>query len=108
MKVLEISFYVLNFVNIIYEKTFKKSFIKVDIFDCELLWLKNIQYSDTLYDSRFDQWKKFVKFIHRYSNLTSTRVRKVRFQIFQKILCSPGDRRAKYLMDPPVSLAFKL
>ena len=40
-EVLNISFYVLKFLNIIYEKTFKKSFIKVDnIFDCELLWLK--------------------------------------------------------------------
>ena len=38
MKVLQISFYLLKFVNIIYQKTFKKSLIKVNnIFDGELL-----------------------------------------------------------------------
>ena len=43
MKVLKISFYALKFVRIIYEKTFKKSLIKKDnIFDCELLWLKDM------------------------------------------------------------------
>ena len=67
MKVLEISFYVLNFVNIIYEKTFKKSFIKVDIFDCQLLWLKNIKYSDTLYDSRFDVYQTKKSSISHFS-----------------------------------------
>ena len=59
MKVLKINFYVLKFVNIIYEKTFKKSLIKVDsISDWELLWLKDIQYSYIIYDSRSDEWKK--------------------------------------------------
>ena len=59
MKVSKISFYVLKFVNMIYQKTFKKSLIKIDnIFNCELLWSKDIQYSDIIYDSRFDQWKK--------------------------------------------------
>ena len=44
MKVLRISFYVLKFVKIIHENTFKKSLIKVDnIFDRELLWLKDTQ-----------------------------------------------------------------
>ena len=53
----------MKFVNIIYEKIFKKSLIKVgNIFDCESLWLKDIQYSDIIYDSRFDQWKKSLNF----------------------------------------------
>ena len=56
MKLLKISFYVLKFVNIIYMKTLKKYLIKIDnIFDCELLWLKDIQYGDIIYDRRFDQ-----------------------------------------------------
>ena len=59
IKVLKISFYVFKFVNIIYQKTFKKPLIKINnIFDGELLWLRDIQYSDIIYDSRFDQWKK--------------------------------------------------
>ena len=45
--------------NIIYQKTFEKSLIKINnIVDCELLWMKNIQYSGIIYDSRFGQWKK--------------------------------------------------
>ena len=56
IKVLKISFYVLKFVNIIYQKTFKKPLIKINnIFDGELLWLRDIQYSDIIYDSRFEQ-----------------------------------------------------
>ena len=40
IKVLKISFYVLKFVNIIYQKTFKKPLIKINNnFDGELLWL---------------------------------------------------------------------
>ena len=63
-KVLKISFYVLKFVNIIYLKTFKKSVIKINnIFDGELLWLKDIQYSDIIYNSRFDQWKKSLNLL---------------------------------------------
>ena len=43
IKVLKISFYVLKFVNIIYQKTFKKPLIKINnIFDGELLWLRDI------------------------------------------------------------------
>ena len=43
----------------IYEKIFKKSLIKVDnIFDCELLWLKDNPYSDIIYESYVHQWKK--------------------------------------------------
>ena len=58
MKVLKISFYVMKFVSIIYEKTFKKSLIKVDsVFDYELLWLKDIQYSGIIYLCHFEQWK---------------------------------------------------
>ena len=58
IKVLKISFYVLKFANITYQKTFKKSLIKINnILGGELLWLKDIQYSDIIYDSRFDQWK---------------------------------------------------
>ena len=62
--VLKISFYVLKSVKIIYQKTFKKPLIKTNsIFDGELLWLKDIQCSDIIYDhfshyGRFDQWKK--------------------------------------------------
>ena len=45
--------------SIIYQKTFKKPLIKTNnIFDGELLWLRDIQYGDIIYDSRFDQWKK--------------------------------------------------
>ena len=56
-----ISFYVLKFVNIIYQKSFKKALIKIsNIFDGELLWLRDIQYSNIIYDSRFDQWKKLL------------------------------------------------
>ena len=58
MKALKIRFYVLKLVNIIYQKNFKKSLIKINnIFDGKLLWFKDIQYSDIIYDSRFDQWK---------------------------------------------------
>ena len=64
IKVLKISFYVLKFVNIIYQKTFKKSLIKINnIFDGELLWLKDIQYSDIIYNSPFDQWKKSMNLL---------------------------------------------
>ena len=57
-KVLKISFYVLKFANVIYQTAFKKPLIKINnIFDGELLWLKDIQYSYIIYDSRFDQWK---------------------------------------------------
>ena len=74
MKVLKISLYVLKFVNIIYQKTFKKSLVKVDnIFDCELLWLKDIQYSDIIYDSCFDQWKKSLNLFTDNQNVTRTR-----------------------------------
>ena len=49
----------MKFVNIIYQKTFKKLLIKINnIFDGELLWLRDIQYKYIIYDSRFDQWKK--------------------------------------------------
>ena len=58
IKVLKISFYVLKFVNIIYQKTFKKPLIQISIFDGELLWLRDSQYKDIIYDTRFDQWKK--------------------------------------------------
>ena len=58
IKVLKISFYVLKFVNIIYQKTFKKPLIQINIFDGELLWLRDSQYKDIIYDTRFDQWKK--------------------------------------------------
>ena len=55
IKVLKISFYVLKFMNIIYQKNFKKPLIKINnIFNGELLWLRDIQYKD----SRFDKWKK--------------------------------------------------
>ena len=58
MKVLKISFNVLKFVNVIYEKRVKKSLIKVDnIFDYELLLQKDIQYSGIIYLSQFEQWK---------------------------------------------------
>ena len=41
--------------NIIYQKNFKKPLIKINnIFNGELLWLRDIQYKD----SRFDKWKK--------------------------------------------------
>ena len=57
-KVLKISFYVLKFVNVIYEKSYKKSLIKLDnIFDYDLLWLKDIQYSGIIYLSHFEKWK---------------------------------------------------
>ena len=47
IKVLKISFYVLKFLNIIYQKTFKKSVIKINnIFDGELLWLRHTQCKD--------------------------------------------------------------
>ena len=56
IKVLKISFYVLKLVNIIYQKTFKKPLIKINnIYGGELLWLRDIQYSGIIYDSRFDQ-----------------------------------------------------
>ena len=72
---LKISLYVLKFVNIIYQKTFKKSLIKVDIiFGCELLWLKDIQYSDIIYDSRFDQWKKQLNLFTDNQGVTRTRL----------------------------------
>ena len=58
IKVLKIRFYVLKFVNIIYQKTFKKPLIQINIFDGELLWLRDSQYKDIIYDTRFDQWKK--------------------------------------------------
>ena len=59
IKVLKISFHVLKFVNIIYQKTFKKALIKINnIFDGELLSLRDIQYGGIIYDSRFDRWKK--------------------------------------------------
>ena len=46
----------MKFVNIIYQKAFKKPLIKINnIFDGELLWLRDIQYSDIIYDSRFEQ-----------------------------------------------------
>ena len=49
----------MKFVNIIYQKTFKKALIKINnIFDGELLWLRDIQYCGIIYDSRFDRWKK--------------------------------------------------
>ena len=55
IKVLKISFYVVKFMNIIYQKNFKKPLIKINnIFNGELLWLRDIQYKD----SRFDKWKK--------------------------------------------------
>ena len=58
-KVSNISFYVLKFVNMIYQKSFKKALIKINnIFDVELLWLRDIQYRNIIYNSRFDQWKK--------------------------------------------------
>ena len=45
--------------NIIYQKTFKKPLIEIkNIFDGELLWLRDIQYKDIIYDNHFDQWKK--------------------------------------------------
>ena len=48
--------------SIICEKTFKKSLIKINkIFDGELLWLIDLQYSDVIHDSRFDQWKKSLR-----------------------------------------------
>ena len=79
MKLLKTSFYVLKFVNIIYEKTFT-SLIRVDnISNCELMWLKDIQDSDIIYDSRFDQWKKLLNLftdkqgvIHSHSCLPDT------------------------------------
>ena len=59
IKVLKISFYVLKFLKMIYQKTFKKTLIKINnIFGGELLWLRDIQYSDIIYDSRFYQWEK--------------------------------------------------
>ena len=49
----------MKFVNIIYQKTFKKPLVKIsNIFDGELLWLRDIQYSDIIYDSRFEQQKR--------------------------------------------------
>ena len=83
IKVLKISFYVLKFVNIIYQKTFKKPLIKINnIFDGELLWLRDIQYKDIIYDSRFDQWKKSLNLftdnqdvIHSRSSLPETKIR---------------------------------
>ena len=48
----------MKFVNIIYQKTFKKPLIQINIFDGELLWLRDSQYKDIIYDTRFDQWKK--------------------------------------------------
>ena len=70
----------MKFVNIVYQKTFKKPLIKINnIFNGELLWLRNIQYSDIVYDSRFDQWKKSLNFftdnqgvIHLRSRLPDT------------------------------------
>ena len=65
----------MKLLNIIYEETFKKSLIKVDnIFDFDLLWLKDIQYGDIIYDNHFDQWKNCliylqiikVLFVHVY------------------------------------------
>ena len=51
IKVLKISFYVLKFVNITYRKTFRKPLIKINnIFDGELLWLRDIPYGDIIYD----------------------------------------------------------
>ena len=56
IKVSKISFYALKFVSILYQKTFKKPLIKINnIFDGELLWSRDIQYKDIIYDSRFDQ-----------------------------------------------------
>ena len=53
----------MKFLNIIYQKTFKKSLIKINnIFDGELLWLRDIQYKDIIYGSRFDQWKSLNLF----------------------------------------------
>ena len=49
----------MKFVNIIYQKSFKKPLIKINnIFDGELLWLRDTQYKDIIYDSRFDQWNE--------------------------------------------------
>ena len=57
IKVLKVSFYVLKFLNTIYQKLLKKDFIKVETFyDCELLWLMEIQCS-IINSSNFNQWK---------------------------------------------------
>ena len=80
IKVLRISFCGLKFVNIVYQKTFKKPLIKINnIFNDELLWLRNIQYIDIIYDSRFDQWEKSLNLftdnqgvIHSRSRLPDT------------------------------------
>ena len=50
IKVLKVSFYVLKFVNIIYQKIFKKPLKINNIFDSESLWLRDIQYKDIIYD----------------------------------------------------------
>ena len=61
MKVLKVSFYVLKFMNIVYEKTFKKYLIKVNnIFNCEFLWLKDVQYIETIYQCHFDHNKNLL------------------------------------------------
>ena len=73
----------MKFVNIIYQKTFKKPLIKINnIFDGELLWTRDIQYKDIIYDSRFDQWKKSLNLftdnqdvIRSRSSLPETKIR---------------------------------
>ena len=68
----------MKFLNIIYQKTFKKSLIKINnIFDGELLWLRDIQYKDIIYGSRFDHWKSLNLF-------TDNQGLYVHFHVYQK------------------------
>ena len=62
--------------NIVYQKTFKKPLIKINnIFNGELLWLRNIQYIDIIYDSRFDQWEKSLNLFTDNQGVIRTRSR---------------------------------
>ena len=75
-KVLKFSFFVLKFENIIYQKTFKKLLIKINnIFDGELLWLRDIQCKGIIYDSGFDQWEKSLNLFTDNQGVIRTRSR---------------------------------
>ena len=94
----------MKFVNIIYQKTFKKPLIKINnIFDGELLWLRDIQYSDIIYDSRFYQWEKSLNLFADNQGDIRSRLRlpdteKIEFDEIHPVLLTSSNYFRKPLM----------
>ena len=102
IKVLKISFYVLKFVKMIYQKTFKKTLIKINnIFGGELLWLRDIQYSDIIYDSRFYQWEKSLNLFADNQGVIRSRlpdIEKFKFDQIHPVLLTSSNYFRKPLI----------